>query len=57
MLVESWPLSTDMWDGECLAGPLPTLFATDPVLAMDNFNKDLAKAHWDLAKLYKVLYL
>jgi hypothetical protein len=54
MLVESWPLSTDMWDGECLAGPLPTLFATDPVLAMDNFNKDLAKAHWDLAKLYKV---
>ena len=56
MLVDSWPLSAEMWDGETLAGPIPTLFSEDPIEAMENIKKEPAKMHWDLSKLYKVKY-
>ena len=54
MLVESWPLSTDMWDGDNIAGPIPTIFTEDPETTSTNQTKDPAKLHWDLSKLYKV---
>jgi hypothetical protein len=54
MLVHSWPLSTEMWDGEVLAGPIPTLFSEDPISTMEAIKKETAKLHWDLSKLYKV---
>ena len=54
MFVQSWPLSTEMWDGETLAGPIPTLFSEDPMGTLENMKKEPAKLHWDLSKLYKV---
>ncbi len=45
MLVESWPLSASMWDGDVLAGPIPTLFAEDADLSSEAFASDPAKAH------------
>ena len=54
MLVESWPLTAEMWDGEALAGPVPTLFSEDPIGTLDSIKKEPGKLHWDLSKLYKV---
>jgi len=38
-------------------GPVPTLFSEDPISTMENLKKEPAKLHWDLSKLYKVVYL
>jgi len=38
-------------------GPVPTLFSEDPISTMENLKKEPAKLHWDLSKLYKVIYL
>jgi len=45
-----------MWDGDVIAGPVPTFFADAPEEAMENLKSDLAKAHWDLNRLYKVFF-
>jgi len=29
VLLESWPLEASLWDGEVLAGPVPSLFSED----------------------------
>ncbi len=55
-MVESWPLTTDMWDGEELAGPVPTLFASDPETACQAIVKDPVKAHADISKLLRVFF-
>ncbi len=28
-MIKSWPLNADMFDGDALAGPVPTLFAVN----------------------------
>jgi hypothetical protein len=43
-----------MWDGDNIAGPIPTIFTEDPETTSTNQTKDPAKLHWDLSKLYKV---
>ncbi len=57
VLVESWPLSASMWDGDVLAGPIPTLFAEDADLSSEAIASDPAKAHGDLAKLYRTFFM
>ncbi len=57
MLLESWPLSATMWDGDILAGPVPTLFAEDADLSSEAITSDPARAHGDLAKLYRAFFM
>ncbi len=57
MLLESWPLTATMWDGDILAGPVPTLFAEDADLSSEAIASDPAKAHGDLAKLYRAFFM
>ncbi len=45
-----------MWDGEELAGPLPTVFASDPETACQAINKDPVKAHANISKLLRVFF-
>ena len=35
VLIKSWPLNADMFDGDVMAGPVPTLFAVDEDEAID----------------------
>ena len=51
-----WPLQCDLWDGEVLAGPVPTLFADTPDVAADALKSDLGKVHYDLNRLHKVFF-
>jgi hypothetical protein len=46
-----------MWDGDILAGPVPTLFAEDADLSSEALAGDPAKAHGDLAKLYRAFFM
>jgi hypothetical protein len=57
VLLESWPLAATMWDGDILAGPVPTLFAEDADLSSEALAGDPAKAHGDLAKLYRAFFM
>jgi hypothetical protein len=57
VLLESWPLAATMWDGNILAGPVPTLFAEDADLSSEALAGDPAKAHGDLAKLYRAFFM
>jgi len=50
----SWPLAATLFEGEIAAGPVPTLFATDPDAAGEAIKDDPIKAHWDCNKLAKV---
>jgi hypothetical protein len=56
-LVDSWPLTTDMWDGELLAGPVPSLFTSEPEAACTAINEGLVKIHADISKLLKVFFI
>ena len=51
-----WPLDCVQWDGELLAGPVPTLFADTPDVAGDALKADMGKAHYDLNRLHKVFF-
>jgi hypothetical protein len=57
VLVKSWPLASTMWDGDALAGPVPTLFAEDVEASQEAFLDNVAKAHSDLAKLYRAFFM
>jgi hypothetical protein len=49
-----WPLLCNMWDGEILAGPVPTLFADTPDVDAHSLKSDMGKAHYDLNRLHRV---
>jgi len=57
VLVKSWPLASTMWDGDVLAGPVPTLFAEDVEASQEASLDNVAKAHSDLAKLYRAFFM
>ena len=49
-----WPLSTDLYDRDVVAGPVPVLFAPNPEEAIDSLNSDLARSHKDVMKLNRL---
>ena len=57
VLLASWPLDVNMWDGEILAGPVPTLFSEDTKASEDGLRNDPNKAHADMRKLARVFFM
>jgi len=53
MSLQSWDLDTNQFDGELLAGPIPTLFSEDVATSTTNIMANPLKAHWDLSKIAK----
>ena len=53
MLLQSWDLDTNQFDGELLAGPITTLFSEDAETSTTNIMANPLKAHWDLSKIAK----
>ena len=56
-LVASWPLSCTMFDGDSLAGPVPTLFAEDTEEALEAISTDPVKAHYDISKIHRIFFM
>jgi hypothetical protein len=40
-----------MFDGDLIAGPVPTMFAEDPEVTKEALKADIYRAHFDMAKL------
>jgi hypothetical protein len=43
-----------MFDGDLIAGPVPTMFAEDPEVTKDALKADIYRAHFDMAKFERV---
>ena len=54
ILLDSRSLAANLFEGDVLAGLVPTLFADDPDAAEQAITTDAAKAHWDINKINKV---
>jgi hypothetical protein len=51
-LLAEWPLTGDFFDGDCLNGPVPRLFAPDPDAARAAISSDPSKAFKDLQRIH-----
>ena len=50
-------METTLFDGEILAGPVPTLFSDEEDATLTAIEADPCKAHWDLTKIVKTLFM
>jgi len=57
VLLKSWPLEATLFDGDLLAGLVPTLFSKDVEASLAAIQGDPLKAHWDLNKISKTLFM
>ena len=53
VLLKSWDMDSTLFDGELLAGPVPTLFSDNIETSSNNVMADPLKFHWDMAKICK----
>jgi hypothetical protein len=56
MLAE-WSLACEMFDGDVISGPVPTLFSDRPKAAKAALGNDLEKAFHDLGKILRKLVI
>ena len=56
MLVKSWNLDANLFDGELMAGPIPTFFSEDGASTLANMKQDPLKLHWDLMKVARCFF-
>jgi hypothetical protein len=57
VLLAEWNLECEMFDGEAIAGPVPTLFSDRPEAAKAALDNDPEKAFADLAKILRKLVI
>ena len=57
MLLNSWPAEAALFDGDIMAGPVPTLFGADPDASLTSIMAEPRKAHWDLMKICRLLFM
>ena len=55
ILLETWPLEATMWDGDVLAGPVPTIFAEVEEETAGNMLKNIAMTHSDFTRFGRLL--
>ncbi len=52
----AWDLNADLFSSDILKGPVPTLFAEDPDLALPAIEANPLKVHADIAKLLRCFF-
>jgi len=57
VLLASWPLEANLWDGEILSGPVPSLFSTDVKASEDGLRDSPDRAHADMARLSRMFFM
>ncbi len=55
--VESWNLTASMWDSKHISGLVPTLFAESVAAATEALMSSPGKAHGDVAKINKAVFI
>ena len=53
VLVKTWDMDSTLFDGELLAGPVPTLFSENVEASNTSVLADPLKLHWDMMKICK----
>ena len=56
VLLNSWPITASIFDGDEAAGPVPSLFCDDPDAAKEAIAASVAKAHHDVQKISRVFF-
>ena len=56
MVLKSWGLDASLFDGELMAGPIPTIFSEDMESTLTNMKADPLKLHWDLMKVSRCFF-
>jgi len=57
MLVASWPLEANMYEGEATAGPVPTFFTEDQEAAKEAMTTNPARTHKDYQRIIKAFFM
>ena len=57
MLIQSWSLDCQMFEGETVAGPVPTLFGEDPTASVAAISKNTERAFTDYQRLVRVFFM
>ena len=57
VLIKSWPLEAGLFDGDLLAGPIPSLYSDDPEASLAGITSHPLKSHWDLQKILKTFFM
>jgi hypothetical protein len=57
VLLAEWNLACEMFDGEVISGPVPTLFCDRPEAAKAALSNDPEKAFADLGKILRKLVI
>lgn len=53
----TWPMRCELFDGDLLDGPVPTLFTEDAEAAKNAISTAPEKAHWDIQKMLRSFIL
>jgi len=56
LIVGTWDLNAQLFDGDVAAGLVPTLFAEDSDAAIKAINADPLKIHGDIQKINRLLF-
>ena len=57
MLLQSWMADSTLFDGDIMAGPVPSLFSEDPEASLTGITREPRKCHWDLMKICRLLFM
>jgi hypothetical protein len=57
VLLQEWPLSTALFDGEVLEGPVPRLFTSSYDDAKSNFTTNLDLAYKDISRVLAKIFI
>jgi hypothetical protein len=57
VLLQEWPITANLFDGDTLAGPFPMLFAEDPDRAKQAMTDDPKLVFKDLSRIYKKFFV
>jgi hypothetical protein len=52
-----WPMEAALFDGGTAADPIPTIFSEDPEATRSALETGAAKAHHDLQRVAKALFM
>ncbi len=55
--LQTWPLAAELFDGDILKGPIPTLFADAPEEAEAAIRAAPIRAHSDLQRLMRCFFM
>jgi len=57
MLMGSWDTTATLFDGDVMAGPVPTLFSEDIEGSLAGLKNDPFKGHWDLMRMARLMFM